>query len=67
MNNQRRKDQGNFIVRYIKSFFHACSGIIYGVKYEHNMIIMFLATVIVTVAGFYYHINTYLKHHNYYQ
>ena len=57
--NNRLKDTGNFLVRYLKSFFHACSGIIYGIKYEHNIIIMFLATIVVVVAGFYYQISAY--------
>ena len=59
MNNQRRKDQGNFIVRYWKSFLHALSGLFYSIKYEHNMIIMILATIVVVGAGFYYQINAY--------
>ena len=59
MNAKRRKDEGNFIVRYIKSFFHACSGITYAIKYEHNMIIMLLATIVVVVAGLYYHVTEY--------
>lgn len=57
MNNKRVKDEGNFLVRYVKSFFHACNGIIYGIKYEHNIIVMILATIVVTLAGFYYKIS----------
>ena len=56
--NNRIKDQGNFIVRYLKSFLHAISGIIYGIRYEHNIIIMILATIVVTFAGFYYNISS---------
>ena len=59
MNNNRLKDNGNFIVRYIKSFFHACSGILYGIKYEHNIIIMIIATIVVVAGGFYYNIASY--------
>ena len=55
--NKRLKDEGNFLVRYIKSFFHACSGIMYGIKYEHNIIIMIMATIVVVSAGFYYNIS----------
>ncbi len=58
MTELRRKDKGNFLVRYAKSFLHACSGIAYSIKNEHNIIIMLLATVIVTLAGFYYNIST---------
>lgn len=53
----RNKDKGNFIVRYVKSFFHAIDGIIYTTKNEHNMIIMLLATIIVVIAGLYYSIS----------
>lgn len=55
--NKRLKDEGNFLVRYVKSFFHACSGIMYGIKYEHNIIIMIIATIVVVFAGFYYNIS----------
>ena len=58
MNQKRNKDKGNFIERYIKSFFHACNGLIYGIKYEHNIIIMIIATIVVTIAGFYYNISS---------
>ncbi len=55
----RRKDEGNIVSKYVKSFFHACSGFIYSIRYEHNMIIMLIATLVVTLAGFYYQIATY--------
>lgn len=55
--NNRFKDSGNFLVRYAKSFLHACSGIIYGIKYEHNIIIMLIATIVVVFAGVYYNIS----------
>lgn len=55
--NKRLKDEGNFLIRYVKSFFHACSGIMYGIKYEHNIIIMIIATIVVVFAGFYYNIS----------
>ena len=55
----RNKDKGNFLVRYIKSFCHAMSGLWYSIRYEHNMIIIILATIVVTVGGIYYHINEY--------
>ena len=48
--NNRIKDEGNFIVRYAKSFLHACNGIAYGIKYEHNIIIMILATIVVVTS-----------------
>ena len=52
----RNKDQGNFLIRYIKSFFHALNGIVYAFRYEHNMYIILLAIVVVTSAGFYFEI-----------
>ena len=55
----RNKDKGNFIVRYAKSFCHALEGLWYATCYEHNMIIIILATIVVTIGGFYYHINEY--------
>jgi len=55
----RNKNTGNFIEKYVKSFLNACSGIKYIVKYERNVIIMLLASVIVCFLGFYYNINIY--------
>ena len=48
----RNKDIGTPIERYKKSFFHAIDGIIYALKYEHNMIIILLAALVVTSFGF---------------
>lgn len=55
----RVKDKGNFLIRYFKSFLHACSGILYAIRYEHNIIIMVLATIVVVCAGLYYNISNY--------
>lgn len=49
---KRIKDEGNFIERYWKSFCHAIDGIIYCIKYEHNMIIIILSAILVTILGF---------------
>lgn len=54
----RNKDQGNFLVRYIKSFFHALNGLWYAIRYEHNMYIILLAIFVVIIAGFYFQIST---------
>lgn len=56
---KRNKNNGNFIEKYLKSFFNACSGIKYVVKFERNIIIMILASVVVTIAGLYFKINSY--------
>lgn len=55
----RNKDTGNFLVRYIKSFFHALEGIRYAVVHEHNMIIIVIAIITVTIAGFYFNLSDY--------
>ena len=52
------KDTGSAIERYIKSFFHAIDGIIYTTIYEHNMIIMILAMILVIVCGFTFRISS---------
>ncbi len=59
MDIKRVKDKGNFIERYFKSFLHACSGIWYAIKYEHNIIIMIIATIVVVIAGFSFNIAAY--------
>ena len=48
----RNKDSGTMLERYWKSFLHAIDGIIYCLKYEHNMVIILTATLIVTIFGF---------------
>ena len=55
----RNKDTGNFLVRYIKSFFNAINGIRYALFYEHNMIIIVAAIIVTTFAGFYFEISAY--------
>lgn len=49
---ERKKDEGNVLERYKKSFFHAVDGIIYAVEVEHNFIIMMIAALIVFIVGF---------------
>lgn len=49
---KRRKDSGNFIVRYVKSFHHAVDGIIYSIENEHNILIMMLATIAILLISF---------------
>lgn len=47
----RNKDVGTPCQRYKKSFFHAIDGIIYAFKYEHNMIIILVATIVTILIG----------------
>lgn len=54
----RNKDSGNVVERYVKSFCHAIEGIVYAIRYEHNMIIIVLAAIITVVAGVYFSIST---------
>ena len=49
----RNKDTGTPIKRYGKSFVHAIDGIVYAIKYEHNMIIILLATLVAVIGGIY--------------
>ncbi len=55
----RRKDTGSPLERYRKAFLHACEGIIYAFKHEHNMIIILIAAITITVVGFILKFNTY--------
>ena len=48
---KRNKEEGTSLVRYKNSFFHAIEGFVYCVRYEHNMIIIIIATIIVTILG----------------
>lgn len=55
---KRNKDSGTVLERYWKSFKHALSGIWYGIRFEHNMIIIIICTIIVTILGFDLKINS---------
>lgn len=56
---KRNKDQGTAFERYLKSFMHAVDGLVYCIKYEHNMIIIMIATLLVTIFGFICSIDSY--------
>lgn len=47
----RKKDQGNWLIRYQKSFFHAIDGIVYAIENEHNMLLMMIASLFVFALG----------------
>ena len=51
---KRNKDTGTARERYEKSFFHAIDGIVYGIRFEHNMIIILVAAILVIVFGIFY-------------
>ncbi len=53
----RNKDAGSALERYWKSFIHAIDGIVYCINYEHNMVIIILATILVTICGFAFQIS----------
>ena len=53
----RNKEEGSSLQRYGKSFFHAIEGFIYCLRYEHNMIIIIIATILVTACGFIFNIS----------
>lgn len=53
----RNKDKGSVWTRYKKSFFHAIDGIIYSIRYEHNMIIIFVAAIITILLGAFLKLN----------
>ena len=54
---KRVKDEGTALERYEKSFMHAVDGIVYAFRYEHNMIIILICAIIVTIVGFIYKIS----------
>jgi len=55
----RNKDRGNALQRYIKSFFHSIDGILYTIRYEHNVLIMIVACILVVSFGLYFQIEIY--------
>ena len=48
---KRNKEEGTTIERYKKSFLHAIEGIVYCIKYEHNMIIIIAAAAVAITSG----------------
>ena len=53
----RNKDKGTALERYYKSFMHAVDGIVYALKFEHNMIIILFAAILAILAGFIFNIS----------
>lgn len=53
----RNKEDGSSSQRYLKSFFHAIEGFVYCVRYEHNMIIIIISTILVVLFGFLFRIS----------
>ena len=56
---KRNKDTGSVIARYGKSFLHAVDGIIYAAKYEHNIIIIICATILVFILALLLNVKVY--------
>ena len=56
---ERYKDEGTAVERYGKSFLHAIDGLVYCAKYEHNILIIIVATILVTILGFVFQISSY--------
>ena len=54
----RNKDKGNALERYYKSLMHAIDGIIYAIKYEHNMIIILCAAIVAVISGLVFNISS---------
>ena len=53
---KRNKDKGTWYQRYAKSFMHAVDGLVYTLKHEHNVWIIYVATILVVLFGFLYKI-----------
>ena len=53
----RNKEDGSSLQRYAKSFFHAIEGFVYCLRYEHNMIIITIATILVIAFGLFFKIS----------
>ena len=49
---QRRKDEGSFLSKYVRSFKHGVDGIIYSIEKEINIVIIMLLTIIAFLGGF---------------
>lgn len=56
---KRNKDTGTVLERYVKSFKHAIDGIIYTIKYEHNMVIILIGATLTIILGLYFKIKMY--------
>ena len=53
----RNKEEGSSLERYRKSFIHAIEGIVYCIRFEHNMIIIIISALIVTLCGIFFNIS----------
>ena len=55
---KRRKDEGSFLTKYIRSFKHGVDGIIYSIEKEINIVILMLLTIIALLGGYLLDIST---------
>lgn len=56
---KRNKHNGTVLEKYLKSFFHAIDGIVYCIKYEHNIIIILAAIIVAVFLGLIFNIESY--------
>lgn len=49
---QRRKDEGSFLTKYIRSFKHGVDGIIYSIEKEINIVLIMILTLIALLVSF---------------
>jgi diacylglycerol kinase len=47
----------NSAIKFFKSFFYAAKGIVFAIIKERNLKVHLLAVIVVSVAGFYFHIS----------
>ena len=55
---QRRKDEGSFLTKYIRSFKHSVDGIVYSIEEEINIVLIMILSIIALVVGFLLNIST---------
>ena len=53
----RRKDNGNFFIKIVKSIRHGFDGIKYAIEYEHNSMIMMVGSIVLFILGILFRIS----------
>lgn len=49
---KRRKDEGSFLTKYIRSFKHGVDGIIYSIEKEINIVVIMVLSILTFILGF---------------
>lgn len=49
---KRRKDEGSFLTKYLRSFKHGVDGIVYSIEKEINIVVIMILSILAFIVAF---------------